>query len=276
MGVLDAIGGIADDLLGKWGADDSAKKAAQRQYAKEKEFAQNAILWRVEDANRAGIHPLYALGNPGISAGGSPGGGVSNYGQNISRAIDAARTRSERNAAQAEEATDRALSRDRTRAEIELLKQQSLSEQARRQDWQRGPPVPDIKGPNKFEAIGGYEPTASNTVVPSAHQVGRDPGVINTYAYGRDADGGVSILPSADVKNRIEDSPLELLWMWNNLISPEHMPGPPKGPEYKLPVGWIWKFHPGKRKYYPYSTKPGAGQGYYWYQNNVLQKMKGH
>jgi hypothetical protein len=58
----------------------------------QREFAQNAISWRVADANRAGIHPLYALGAPTLSPSVSVGGGVSSaadMGQDISRALSA-------------------------------------------------------------------------------------------------------------------------------------------------------------------------------------------
>lgn len=40
----------------------------QRNYNAQKEFAQNSIQWRVQDAQKAGIHPLYAMGNsPGYT-----------------------------------------------------------------------------------------------------------------------------------------------------------------------------------------------------------------
>lgn len=39
-----------------------------RNYQAQKEFAQNSIQWRVQDAKKAGIHPLYAMGNtPGYT-----------------------------------------------------------------------------------------------------------------------------------------------------------------------------------------------------------------
>ncbi len=42
-------------------------KLAQRQEDMQREFAQNSIQWRVNDAKKAGIHPVAALGSQGIS-----------------------------------------------------------------------------------------------------------------------------------------------------------------------------------------------------------------
>lgn len=84
--VLSAAGSVADHLLGK--------QAANKQYKQQKEFAQSGIQWRVADAEKAGIHPLYALGAQTTSY--SPvsvgGGNFAEAGQNIGRAIDATRS----------------------------------------------------------------------------------------------------------------------------------------------------------------------------------------
>ncbi|QRV61795.1 DNA pilot protein [Microvirus sp.] len=49
------IGGALNNVLNK---DDTW----QRNYDAQKEFAQNSIQWRVQDAQKAGVHPLYAVG----------------------------------------------------------------------------------------------------------------------------------------------------------------------------------------------------------------------
>lgn len=55
-------GGIINNMFSK--PDDSW----QRNYEAQKEFAQNSIQWRVQDAQKAGIHPLYAFGQmPGYT-----------------------------------------------------------------------------------------------------------------------------------------------------------------------------------------------------------------
>lgn len=62
--IISAVGGIAGGLLGQRSQQDDAKHAAQDAVR----FAKNSIRWRVDDAKRAGIHPLYALGAAGASA----------------------------------------------------------------------------------------------------------------------------------------------------------------------------------------------------------------
>lgn len=101
--MLPALIGAGASLLGGIlgnKANEKANKAAQaesqRQSDLQKEFAQSGIQWKVQDAEKAGIHPLYALGANTVSY--SPqtvGASPNNYdflgstGQNIGRAIQA-------------------------------------------------------------------------------------------------------------------------------------------------------------------------------------------
>lgn len=60
----------------------------------QREFAQNSIQWKVQDAQKAGIHPLYALGSGGYQAspsyaGADVGGSVSNALRGLGSAIGA-------------------------------------------------------------------------------------------------------------------------------------------------------------------------------------------
>lgn len=58
------LGSAINHVLGS----KSAREDWQRNYNAQKEFAQNSIQWRVQDAQKAGIHPLYAMGNsPGYT-----------------------------------------------------------------------------------------------------------------------------------------------------------------------------------------------------------------
>lgn len=94
MSILGAIGGIAGSVLGGIFGNKQADEQAQLQ----REFAQNGIRWKVEDAKQAGIHPLYALGaqttaySP-ISVG-SPD--FATGGQNLGSAIQAMTTPKEK------------------------------------------------------------------------------------------------------------------------------------------------------------------------------------
>lgn len=48
-------------------ATEASLQMSQEQAALQREFAQHGVQWRVEDAQRAGVHPVYALGAGGAS-----------------------------------------------------------------------------------------------------------------------------------------------------------------------------------------------------------------
>ena len=59
------LGDVASGVLGLVGnknTNDKSASLAQQQIAYQKELAQNQIQWRVEDAKKAGLHPMAALG----------------------------------------------------------------------------------------------------------------------------------------------------------------------------------------------------------------------
>lgn len=106
--LVSAGASLLGGLLGKKSADkarESQEAANAANAALQREFAQNSIRWRVDDARAAGIHPIYALGAPTISASpsyvgatadNSMGAALANAGQDIGRAINATRTTPER------------------------------------------------------------------------------------------------------------------------------------------------------------------------------------
>lgn len=100
----------------------------QRDRDLQREFAQNGVRWRVEDAKAAGLHPLFALtGNLSQASGSSPlpigetsmGPALAAAGQDVGRAIRAQQTPEERM---------------RTALELELLKANISESDARRQE----------------------------------------------------------------------------------------------------------------------------------------------
>lgn len=63
---IQAGGALAGGLIGLIGArmaNKSQEKMHKENMRMQREFAQNSIKWRVDDAKRAGIHPLAALGS---------------------------------------------------------------------------------------------------------------------------------------------------------------------------------------------------------------------
>lgn len=87
--LISTGGSILGGLLGK----KSESKASKRAYRRQKEFAQNQIQWKVADAKKAGLHPLYAMGGgsanyqPSFISGQDPmGSAISEGAQTMGRA----------------------------------------------------------------------------------------------------------------------------------------------------------------------------------------------
>lgn len=95
-----AIGGAIGEGLDERGDARSAKKQGDVNYARQKEFAQQGIRWKVEDAKAAGVHPLYAIGGSGAAFAPNPvtigSGDYSGPQQNLSRAMQAQLSPAER------------------------------------------------------------------------------------------------------------------------------------------------------------------------------------
>lgn len=117
---------LAGGLLSSKAANDAQnlqQDLFNQQTQLQLEFAKKGIQWKVADAKKAGIHPLYALGAntlsyqpQSLSFGSADGNWIGDMGQNIDRAIQATNTLPERQA----EALNR-LAIDRASKENELL-----------------------------------------------------------------------------------------------------------------------------------------------------------
>lgn len=70
----------------------SGRKAESKDRRFQRQFAKNQIQWRVEDAKKAGLHPLAALGaptvSPAVSAGDPMGDAVGQMGRNIADYVE--------------------------------------------------------------------------------------------------------------------------------------------------------------------------------------------
>lgn len=139
--VLSAGASILGGIMGNQGK----KEGQEREIELQKEFAQNGLRWKVEDAQRAGVHPLAALGATGAQY--SPVGlgdndtaaSFSAAGQDISRAVEATRTAPERMGVVG--AKMEALGLERASLENDLLRAQILDITR-----PRTPPFPMVEG----------------------------------------------------------------------------------------------------------------------------------
>lgn len=114
-------------------ANEANAAQAARNEALQREFAQNSVQWRVADAQKAGVHPLYALGSPGmsfspVSVGASAetgvGTGLQSMGQDISRAVSAYRSPGEKVSAvqQAQQTASNTLDLENKKLNNDLLR----------------------------------------------------------------------------------------------------------------------------------------------------------
>lgn len=100
--MLGALVGAGASLIGGLLGKSSTEKANAQNIRLQKQFAQEGIRWKVEDAKKAGIHPLYALGAqthsfaPAVVGDTALPNAMAEAGQNIGRAIDAKRSGAER------------------------------------------------------------------------------------------------------------------------------------------------------------------------------------
>lgn len=145
----DVVGGVLG-LSGTKSTNDSQAALAQAQMAYQKELAQNQIQWRVEDAKKAGLHPLAALGISSASY--SPVSAnfqapdysfISDMGQNLNRAIMQGKTAREREQAQARQDEIDSINLRRARAEADHAETVAASERLRLQR-ELFPPAPKV------------------------------------------------------------------------------------------------------------------------------------
>lgn len=120
-------------LLGGFLGRDSQENQRASNEALQREFAQNSIQWRVADAKKAGIHPLYAMGaptmSPSVSVQNDPlAASIGSMGADINRAMTATNNPVEKmtvtqTALQDMQLTNMALRNDLLASQIAKLKQ---------------------------------------------------------------------------------------------------------------------------------------------------------
>lgn len=239
--IVSAVGSIAGGILGA----NSAQNVAGMNYEAQKEFAQNGIRWKVEDAKRAGIHPLYALG--ASTQGYSPSGGytgdygisdaAARFGQGYERAQQAKMTKEERDKQDVRDAIqDMAALEDLNQkrrlndaqirlANSEIFRNFALSTNALRKTG-LPPAMPGglggvIAGQGNSYATGQTTPEISSVVTsekgtPSV-QAGSPPDV----RFYRTLSGGRAPLPTEDASDAMDAAlGAGLQWSFRNNLVP--------------------------------------------------------
>lgn len=249
---ISALGSVAGGFLQSQG-QQSANRLAEAQFdynaQKQEEYFKNAILFRVQDAKRAGIHPLAALGAQIASPAAIPvGGGVGDTGlgagfaqagQDIGRAVSSMKRTDEKEVAMRDAISAATLAK--TQAEIDYIRSMTVRNLA------PSPGVPvsasGVRG-NMLDGQGNspnlVKPKLNEVTITAPGSPHREPGVQPDVAHGVTGRGTYTVIPGKEFKDRSEDmSWLPFQWFIRNHIMPmlnEKYRTPPGA----APLGKIW------------------------------------
>lgn len=179
------LGDLVSAGVSAWQGEENREtqmQIARENMALQKEFAQSGVQWKVADAQKAGIHPLAALGanttsfSP-VSVGSTDYGSM---GQDLGRAVKAAMSNSDREEETKREANKLAL--DKAGLENDILRTELASKQKR------------------METNGGAIAMPANTTVLSRVPMPRP------FPGERTISEGVAVKDD-DIKQKAEDFP---------------------------------------------------------------------
>lgn len=267
-GLIGAGSSLLGGVLNSNAASEA--RAENRQMAmmnmlQQRDFAQNGISYRVADAERAGIHPLYALGaqttsfapvSVGGSANDSMGNALHAAGQDISRALLAGRGQDER--LQAMQDTLMNLHVEKAGLENDLLRSQIVR---MHQGGQLGPGVPRLSASVSYGLPG--QPNASSGVAdqPMSRNVlasadkSQEAGAIADVGWGRTSTGWAYV-PGEQVGQRMEDQIIpSTMWAFRNGVLPNLGEGNP--PAFQPPKGGKWSWNYMKQEWQLVDAKTG-------------------
>lgn len=192
--------GALGDLIGGDRSAKSAEAQAAQNVAYQREFAQNGIRWRVEDAKAAGLHPLYAIGAAGASFAPNPitvqdkgiGSAFEKMGQGLTRAVAA------------QETQDQADMRDLQKRLItsQINESDARAQLARSQAAVTGSPV-------SFPYTGAMDGSPYHRPM-EAYPL--DPSGTASLTVGRSGQSGRNASANPNDKSRVKMSPDEQTW----------------------------------------------------------------
>ena len=248
-------------LLGGILGQRSQQKMADQNIALQKEFAQSGIQWKVADARKAGIHPIYALGanthsySP-VALGDSLTPAIHNAGQDISRAVNSTSD-------QATRLNSFQLASQNLTLEKMGLENQLLASQIARLNQTTSPAMPTatqrylLDGQGQTPLLNGSPSGVPGiTVDPQPMQVVRrppgqmwsEPAAVPDLGFAQTATGFAPIL-SRGAQERLEDNIIgQLAWSLRNQVMPTLM----------------MNYSP------PHSARPN----HYWWYNPVMQQYE--
>lgn len=235
--LLSAGTSIIGGLLDSGSARDVGSQNADLQ----REFAQNGITWKVEDAKRAGIHPLYALGaqtlgaSPSYVSSNSMGSALAEAGQNLSRSIHAKSTSADRLAERLAMAQIEGQELENKYKAVQLSKLDSPG---------LPPPLPHVG----YDGSALVNPDAMKRTMSIPGKDFSEPSGVSDLGWSTTSRGGYAPSLSSDLSQRQGELEIasipwfirnmvkpNLPWNWNNQDS-----APPKDLLPKGAKRWYW------------------------------------
>nr|QJB20081.1 MAG: DNA pilot protein [Microvirus sp.] len=236
----------------------SAQSQASKDRKWQQRLAKNQVQFRVADAKAAGVHPLYALGmqpggySPPMHYQGDYGAGtLSQMGQDISRSVLARQTARERRSEMEAASRANAVQAEREsvlfnqQVERNNLENRYLASQiSRLGENQIGPPEPDSSPRSRV--------IPSEIIASEANNPSAQAGVITDYQYSRSVDGGLRVVPSADISQRFDEIPgAGAGWAFRNNLVPALTGARPPYPNVRPPRGHVWIWDERRTAYFP-------------------------
>lgn len=230
------IGGLASAGASIWNAN--------RNLSFQKRAAKQGIQWKVADAKKAGVHPIYALGAPTFNP--SPvsidGSGFSQAGQALDRAVESGKTHSQQQAG-----FNVAMSKLQLQ-NMELQNAMLASRIARIRQAGSPPPapgddfhIPGQPGSGVASGVPGLflDRPLRRTRTAAGHSEGA---AIPDRGFSQNPDGSYNVIPSGDVKQRIEDQFVpEVLFALRNYFWPS-ISKSARHPPFPAPPHKEWVF----------------------------------
>jgi len=225
----------------------------------QREFAQNSIKWKVDDARRAGVHPIYALGASGASFSpmystdsGSPDANPNmkdlvEAGQNITGAISRSATQQQRQM--------QALNLESAQLDNEIKRTQL------RQMQMSSPGIPSSDGnfmPGQGNS-GIVQPKPATPVVSQPGRPAQEAGWSPDVGYSRTDSGLTPVVPQSLSESLEDDFIGKLQWRWRNNLMPNMAPQDSAPPRNQLPKGYdVWDWNVWKQEWQPAKYEKGT------------------
>jgi len=247
--IASAAGNVASAIFGNSQADKNIKL--------QKQFAQNAIQWKVADAEKAGVHPLYALGAQTHSFApvgvGDVGSSIAAAGQDLGRAVGAVTPEAGRLGAYTVKIQGLQLQRA-------ALENELLASQIAKLNQPATPPAPPsadqrwlIDGQGSATDL--VKTSLMSRTASEPNHPWSEPGSVNDIGYARTSSGWAPVY-GGDVKQRLEEDTLGSIgWNLRNRI-PQSLGlnlAPPPG--VPLEKGKAWIYNPATQEYVQVSDR---------------------